>query len=170
MAELKRIPPSSVAAALDKAHHYRLLNEPLLAESICMDVLEVEDGNQRALITLLLALTDQFSTRRHAAQTRAMNLIPLLSSEYDRLYYEGIIHERWASEQFESDTAPRSALEWLGKAMKCFDAAEILSGGQNPDPILRWNTCARLGRQVAFNEAESESLSREIESEYIDHV
>lgn len=170
MAELKRIPKASTAAALDKAHHYRLLNEPFLAESICLDVLEVDPCNQRALIILLLALTDQFPTRRHHAQSQAMNLIPQLDSEFDRVYYEGIIHERWASDQIESGIAPRSAVEWLGKAMKCFESAERLTAGQNPDPILRWNTCARLGRQVVISEAESDMLSREIEAEYGDHV
>ena len=50
----------SGARALAKAERYRLLNEPGEAESICLDVLEVEPDNQEALVTLLLALTDQF--------------------------------------------------------------------------------------------------------------
>ena len=30
---------------------YRLLNDPEQAESICLDILEVEPGNQEALVT-----------------------------------------------------------------------------------------------------------------------
>jgi hypothetical protein len=37
------------------------LNEPLEAESICRDVLEIEPDHQEALAALLLALTDQFT-------------------------------------------------------------------------------------------------------------
>ncbi len=170
MANLKRIPAASVSAALDKAHHYRLLNEPLLAESICLDVIEVDAHNQRAIVTLLLALSDQFPSRQHDAHQQAVDLIPRLASEYDRQYYEGIIHERWACDQFESSTACSSVAEWLGKAMKCFETAEQLTGGQNPDPILRWNTCARLGRKVVVSEPESDSLSRDIQAEYGDNV
>lgn len=168
MVNLKRIPAGSLTAALDKAHHYRLLNEPLLAESICLDVLEVETNNQRALITLLLALSDQFPTRQQEARQQAEDLIPRLASEYDRYYYEGIIHERWACLQFESGMAPNSITEWLGKAMKCFEMAEQLTGGQTPDPILRWNTCARLGGKVVVSEPVTESLSRDIHAEYGD--
>ena len=43
------------------------LNEPGEAESICRDVLEVDPDNQDALITLLLALTDQFDTEAASA-------------------------------------------------------------------------------------------------------
>jgi hypothetical protein len=60
MLELKRIPPSAVQPALEKALRYRLLSEPGEAESICRDVLAVDPDNQEALVTLLLALTDQF--------------------------------------------------------------------------------------------------------------
>ena len=168
MTNLKRINSAGVELALDKAQHYRLLNEPLLAESICLDVLEVEPKNQRALVTLVLALTDQFSTRLHDAQQQAANLIPQLANEYDRHYYEGILHERWASVQFERGSGLRSAPEWLGKAMRCFELAEQLTDSKNPDPILRWNTCARLCDMVRVNEPdpESESLTRDIQGEF----
>ncbi len=43
-----------------KAERYRLLNEPAEAESICLDALAMEPDNHEALVTLLLALTEQF--------------------------------------------------------------------------------------------------------------
>ena len=64
MPELKRISKDAVPAALEKALRYRLLNEPLESESICRDVLATDSKNQEALVTLLLALTDQFEKQR----------------------------------------------------------------------------------------------------------
>ena len=61
MFALKPISHESVTGALAKAERYRLLNEPGEAESICCDILEIEPRNQPALISLLLALTDQIS-------------------------------------------------------------------------------------------------------------
>ena len=46
---LKPISRASIPRALDKAERYRLLNEPFLAESICLDVLATEPGDGRAL-------------------------------------------------------------------------------------------------------------------------
>lgn len=42
MLELRRLSPSALPTAIEKALRYRLLNEPGEAESICRDVLEVE--------------------------------------------------------------------------------------------------------------------------------
>jgi hypothetical protein len=59
--DLKPISREGVPAALRKAERYRLINDPSSAESICRDVLTVDPGNQQALVTLLLAITDQFA-------------------------------------------------------------------------------------------------------------
>ena len=63
MLQLKNLRSSMVPAALERAKHYRLLNEPELAESICRDVVAVEPENRDAQINLLLSITDQFSGR-----------------------------------------------------------------------------------------------------------
>ena len=57
---LKPITPEGIPAALEKAERYRLLNDSSAAESICLDVLEIDPSNQKALVSLLLAITDQF--------------------------------------------------------------------------------------------------------------
>jgi hypothetical protein len=49
----------SVPGALAKAERYRLLHEPTEAESICLDILEIEPENKQALVSLILALTDE---------------------------------------------------------------------------------------------------------------
>ena len=59
MFDLKPISREAIPHAIEKADHYRLLNEPSAAESICRDVLEIEPENQQALVSLLLALTDR---------------------------------------------------------------------------------------------------------------
>ena len=169
MVNLKRIRPDGVETALDKAVHYRLLNEPLHAESICRDVLEVEATNQRALVTLLLALTDQFPTKLYGAFQESEKLVSQLTAEYDRQYYEGIVFERWASTQLQRAAESKSLGAWIGRAMKCYEAAEQLSG-DNPDPILRWNTCARLQQQIESTQPAQAPLNRDLHSEYGDDV
>jgi hypothetical protein len=149
MFQPKPISKDAIPAALAKAERYRLLNEPEEAESICLDVLQIEPANQEALVMLMLALTDQFrdetTASRHAA-SRANEIIPRLSDEYERLYYAGIIRERRARAVLLRDRyAPgASATEWLREAMVFFERAEAIRPPHNDDAVLRWNTCARL--------------------------
>ena len=72
MAELvlKTIAKDGIAHALELAERYRLLNDPVQAESICRDVLAVDPSNQIALRSLVLSLTDEFGTSGAAAAAR----------------------------------------------------------------------------------------------------
>ena len=54
--------------AIERAEHYRLLNDPAQAESVCLDVLAVDPDNQHCLTVLLLALTDQFAEGAHGGE------------------------------------------------------------------------------------------------------
>ena len=56
MHKLKPISKESIPAALEKAERYRLLNEPRLAQSICLDVLDADPQNSKAIIILILAI------------------------------------------------------------------------------------------------------------------
>src|SRR5437773_9657370 len=96
MPELKRLHKDAIPAALEKAERYRLLNEPGEAESICLDVLAVDPENQRAIIMLLLALTDRFEKGYGVSETQTKELLTRMKSEYDRAYYSGIVAERRA--------------------------------------------------------------------------
>jgi len=146
MFELKALSKEAVPAALVKAERYRLLNEPAEAESICLDVLAVDPDNQQALVTLVLALTDQFADRGvTGAVGQARDMLPRLHSDYDRAYYAGIICERRAKVHL-SESRPDSrtaAYGWLREAMSHYEAAEAVRPPGNDDAILRWNTCAR---------------------------
>ncbi|HEY7423320.1 MAG TPA: hypothetical protein VH682_03680 [Gemmataceae bacterium] len=146
MFELKHIGPEAIPAALDKAERYRLLNQPEAAESICEDVLAIDPDNQPALVSLLLALTDQFHLGDSESFQHAQAVIPRLHSEYEREYYAGLIWERRASARLK-EAVPGGghvAYPWLCKAMAFYEKAEAIRPHGNDDALLRWNTCARL--------------------------
>lgn len=142
--KLKPISSAGVPVALQRAERYRLLNEPSLAESICLDVLNLEPENQRALVTLLLAITDQFG--HSVSPARAREILPRLKSEYEQRYFAGIIAERSAHAQLRkgAPNASFTAYDGLREAMRCYEDAIELRPQGNDDAILRWNTCARL--------------------------
>ena len=143
MFDLKPLSLDAVDAALTKAERYRLLNEPHEAESICLDVLEVDPGNQQAQIVLLLALTDQCGEAAGAA-ARAQQIAESLSGEYERLYYGGIVAERRAKAHLQRGASPGGAHGWLMDALECFGRAEQIRPPGNDDAILRWNACVRV--------------------------
>ncbi|HEX7185670.1 MAG TPA: hypothetical protein VF756_27845 [Thermoanaerobaculia bacterium] len=146
MFQLKPLSKEAVPAALEKAYRYRLLNEPLEAESICRDVLAVDPGNQEARVTLLLALTDQFDERPHPCIEEAREVLSQIRDDYSRTYHAGILCERRAKAQLRrgGPGAGHAAWGWFHEAMEHYEeAAEIRPSG-NDDAILRWNTCARI--------------------------
>src|SRR5438270_12664319 len=95
--ELKTLSPEAVPRALAKAERYRLLNEPGEAESICLDALEADPEHQEALVTLILALTDQCADEATAAVGEGWRVLEGIRDEHDRRYYSGIIWERRAT-------------------------------------------------------------------------
>jgi tetratricopeptide (TPR) repeat protein len=149
MFELKPLSKEAIPKALEKAERYRLLNEPVEAESICRDVLRIDPENQQALITLLLALTDQVEHGIADVVGQAREALSRLRGEYERAYYAGIICERRAKAQmlqggpgsgYAAHAAFREAMDW-------YEKADSLRPPGNDDARLRWNTCVRiLGR------------------------
>jgi hypothetical protein len=146
MFQLKPISIESIPAAIEKAERYRLLDEPGLAESICLDILEADPHNAKAIIILLLAITDQFNTSSSGDVNRARQLLPRLQNDYERNYYAGIISEREGKAILNRRTtlSQFAPYEWLSEAMGFFEKAEAIRPTGNDDAILRWNTCARL--------------------------
>ena len=144
--KLKKLRSESIPEAIEKAHRYRLLNEPLEAESICLDILEVFPQNQDALVTLILSLTDQFARRLQPVYRNACALLDRLPDEYSKLYYEGLIYERRAKASFHAGQPSSGpvAYEWFQRALECYDAASELSPAENADADLRWNTVVRI--------------------------
>lgn len=144
--QLKTLSKDAIPRALEKADRYRFLNEPVQAESICLDILHVEPDNQAALVILILALTDQFGHGYRLGEIEPRDVIARLQSEYERAYYTGIVAERKAQAVLNQQT-PHSkflAHDFLTTAMQHYEEAARLRPAGNDDALLRWNTCARL--------------------------
>jgi hypothetical protein len=144
--KLKAITREGVAAALLKAHRYRVLNDSAAAESICLDVLAVEPANVEAIVMHVLAITDQFDAGRAEDLKRAEVAVSGLKDEYKNAYYSGIICERWAKGVLKRNV-PRGeeiAFEFIDRAFGFYRAAEKLRAAGNDEAILRWNACVRL--------------------------
>jgi hypothetical protein len=144
MAAPKKIPIETVDNAMKQAQHYRLLNEPALAESICRDIVAVDEKNGLAWITLLLSLTDQFDVKYTHAVDEAKDALAHLTDEFHKVYYEGILYERWARAQLQKEVPLETIESWTRTAMKLYDQANNLAPKDDPNPLLRWNTCARF--------------------------
>lgn len=143
--QLKTLSKEAIPAALERAERYRLLNEPAQAESICMDILAVDPENQKAIVLLLLSISDQFADNLMANLDRASELLSHLSDEYQQVYYQGILYERMARVYLRRPTPGShfSAFDMFREAMRLYEAAERVRPAGNDEALLRWNTCAR---------------------------
>jgi tetratricopeptide (TPR) repeat protein len=139
---LKRLHPAALEAAIARAAHYRDLNQPEEAESICRDVLDVDGANQAARKLLGLAITDRFATREAGLLEEAIAAFELLGDEYERIYHFGVAWERAAKAHLERGEA-HSAVTAFEHALSLFERAERIRP-DSPDPVLRWNRCVRL--------------------------
>jgi hypothetical protein len=144
--QIKPITKEGIPSALEKAERYRLLNDSSAAESICLDVLEIDPNNQEALVSLLLSITDQFLEEMADNVRRAREVLPRITDEYERIYYTGIIAERRARAQLHRGALGSAdvASEGFRDAMRWYERAEAMRPPGNDESILRWNTCARL--------------------------
>lgn len=140
--QLKPLRADGIRHALDKAHHYRLLNEPWESESICLDVLRTEPENQEALVTLLLSLADQIHV--HGNETRGRDVIRRISAPYDKLYYGGLLWERKGKCQLELVSNKHIPYDALRRAMEKYSEAIEMRPDDSELAVLRWNTCARV--------------------------
>ena len=142
--ELKSISVQSIPEALAKVERYRLLNEPTLAESICLDILAVVPDHQQALISLLLARTDQF--RLNVPPKAAHEVLAQIKGDYEQAYYAGLIWERVGHARIRDSGTGRGAPAFhaFQEAMVHYEKAIDFASPGNDDAILRWNTCARV--------------------------
>jgi hypothetical protein len=158
--ELKPLSREGIEGSVEKAEHYRLLNQPQLAESICLDILLVEPDHQKASTILLLALTDQFENSSSKAN-QAVKIARGLKDEYLRAYYSGLIAERRGAAALKARIpgGDFDAYEWFREAMEFYEKADAIRKPDNNDPILRWNTCARVIMDQHLSERPAESPS-----------
>ena len=145
MSKLKSISKEAIPKAFERAERYRLMNEPSVSESICIDILEVEPDNQEALVTLLLSLSEQFNERLMPGYKKTLEILDQITGEYNRAFYEGIICERRGMAHFQKGSygSGWQTHVWLDKAMNAYEKAISLRPAGNDDAILRWNNCYR---------------------------
>ena len=141
---LKSISPDAIPAAIATAEHYRNLNEPSEAESICRDILAADEKNQAAMRLLALSLTDQFTGHDTDPYSEAERIFAALDDSYERFYYTGMLRERRAKAELRIGRASYMVTALLHDALKCFEEAEKIRPAGNDEAILRWNHCVRL--------------------------
>ncbi len=161
MFELKPLSKESIPKALEKADRYRLLNEPAEAESICLDILAADPDNQRALVVMILAVSDQLDHEGFVVGEHQTNeLFMRLHDDYERAYYTGVLCERRGKATRGRPIPESVAYEWFREAMSWYEKAETIRPPGNDDAILRWNTCARI---VAHNRGLQPSHEERVE-------
>src|SRR5882724_6749618 len=133
MFELKPISSAGVPRAIAKAERYRLLNEPEEAESICLDILQVDADNQEVLVMLLLAITDQFGKHPDVGAGHANRVLAQLRRGAHPSLASGFFH---------------AAMDGYAKAMASSPAG-------NDDAILRWNACIRFMERNPYFKSET---------------
>lgn len=146
MYQLKPISRDAIPRAIQKAERYRLLNQSWAAESICLDILEIDPDNQQVLAMLVLALTDLQSGVAASGVKRAKEYLARMDDDYQRTYYSGMIAERRGQALLAQGSIGSGgmAVESLKEAMTWYEQAERIRPSGNDDSILRWNTCARV--------------------------
>jgi DNA-directed RNA polymerase subunit F len=144
--EFKQLHKEAIPAAIEKAKQYRLLNEPSAAQSICLDILEVDPDNQEALVIIILAMTDRLTRDYSVGDSQIDTYLDKVSDEFQKAYYTGIVYERRAKAILKKGASGSEAtvFELFRQAMEWFEKAESLSSEQDDNAILRYNHCLRL--------------------------
>jgi tetratricopeptide (TPR) repeat protein len=150
----------AIDSALAKARQYRSLLEPEIAESICLDILNIDENNQQALVIYILALTDQLHHTEKQSQIKLIQkTVVRLESDYERHYFTGILNERRARFLISQPMSHSFAYDYFIEAIEAYQRAEKTSPENNDEAILRQNSCIRT--------IEKEKLQARLDSEDI---
>jgi tetratricopeptide (TPR) repeat protein len=157
---------SAVEKALEKAKQYRSLLEPEIAESICLDVLNIDPENQGVLIVYILALLDQVARAENQTQIKTIErTIEMLTSQYQRYYYTGLLSERRARHLLTQAMSHSFAYDYFIEALAFYQQAIDRCPEKNDEAILRWNSCIRtIEKEKLKPRRDSEDLMVDMES------
>jgi tetratricopeptide (TPR) repeat protein len=161
--ELKHISIAAVPKAIKRAEQYRLLNEPEQAESICLDILAAQPGDQSALAVVILAITDQFGLEGSGGVRRATEYVNRLDDEYQRYYYGGLVLERQARAYLGRGKSRVAAYECFRDAMDHYEKAERIRPEDDDSALLRWNACLRKIRRGQLEPAPPDEREQPLE-------
>ena len=164
--KLLDIHTGAIDAALEKATQYRSLLEPEIAESICLDILHIDENNQQALVIYILALTDQINQAEKQSQIKAiLRAIDKLDNDYQRYYYAGLLSERRARFLITQPMSHSFSYDYFYEALENYHKAEKIRPEQNDEAILRWNSCIRTIQKEKFQpRRDSEDILVDMES------
>ena len=157
---------SAVESALNKAKQYRSLLEPEIAESICLDILNIDTNNQAVLVVYILALSDQISRTENQTQIKTIErTIEKLESQYQRFYYSGLLSERRARHLLTQAMSHSFAYDYFFEALEFYQQAIDRCPEKNDEAILRWNSCIRtIENEKLKPRQDSEDLMVDMES------
>ncbi len=157
---------SAVDKALEKAKQYRSLLEPEIAESICLDMLNIDPENQAVLVVYILALLDQLSRTENQTQIKTIEgTIEKLTSQYQRFYYTGLLNERRARHLLTQTMSHSFAYDYFIEALSYYQKAVDRCPEKNDEAILRWNSCIRtIDKEKLKPRRDSEDLLVDMES------
>jgi hypothetical protein len=135
---------STLDAALDQAVRFRELGEPSLAESVCLDVLDVVGEHQGALCLLIHAVCDQLLYDL-GALSRARLALPRIEADSQRELLTGVVLERHARALLRRRPKGSREASWEGlmRAMEHYEAAAAQESDAALEANLRRNACAR---------------------------
>ena len=95
------------------------------------------------------------------AINEAKELCQNLESDYEKVYYRGIISERYGKVALKRST-PRAkyiAYEHYRDAMIFFEKAQEIHPEGNQDAVLRWNACVRAIKEFKIEPAPDQDRS-----------
>jgi len=164
--KLHDIQADAIEQALDKARQYRSLLEPEIAESICLDILNVDHEHQGVLVIYILTLLDQISHPDKNIEVKSIErIIDKLTSEYQRYYYSGLLHERMARYMVTQAMSHSFAYDYFYQALRCYQRARGISPDGNSEATLRWNSCIRtIEKEKLKPRQDSEDVLTDMES------
>ena len=96
----------------------------------------------------------------------AMEVLEHINGELYHSYYEGIVFERWGRAQFSREVPFESVANWIRRAMRRYEKAIELAEADDPDPLLRWNTCVRFLNEHEAKELPASPQVRDIHEEF----
>jgi tetratricopeptide (TPR) repeat protein len=157
---------SAVDKALKKAKQYRSLLEPEIAESICLDILNVDPENQAVLIVYILSLLDQIKRTENQLQIKSIErAIAKLTSKYKRYYYSGLLNEKRARHLVTQSMSHSFAYDYFIEALHFYQKAIKRCPKKNDEAILRWNSCIRtIEKEKLKPRRDSEDIMVDMES------
>ena len=137
-----------------------------MAESICLDILNIDESNQHAIVLYILALTDQLHHLEKQSQVKVIQqAIDKLTSEYQRNYYVGLLNERQARSLISQPMSRSFAYDYFVEALRYYQQAEQLRPDNNDEATLRWNSCIRtIQKEKLQARRDSEDVLVDMES------